>query len=337
MAIPKIFISSTCYDLKQIRNDLYNFIESYGYQAVLSEKNTVPYNTTDDLESDCYAEINNCDIVVGILGGRFGSESRTADGRSVSMREIESAIDNKKQIYIFIEGTVHAEYDTYIINKDKDIAYAHVDNVRIFEFIDRLKRSSSIVISEFYTVQDIIDCLRSQWAGLFQNYLNNKERFRQNEGLTKINETAEQLEKRIEQLDGILKDFDDMAASKYMGRIFLNPVLTKLSRVLLDMPTVILVKNKKSLDEFLGKLGYEEVGYDVDRGVWSYVDGQTRFMVDNGIFEEDGHIRYMSTKQIKDYEEERQIEIFSRDAIEPMDVTQEEPVANMFEEDELPF
>lgn len=71
MAIPKIFISSTCYDLKQIRNDLYNFIESYGYQAVLSEKNTVPYNTTDDLESDCYAEINNCDIVVGILGGAF--------------------------------------------------------------------------------------------------------------------------------------------------------------------------------------------------------------------------------------------------------------------------
>lgn len=337
MAVPKIFVSSTCYDLKQIRNDLSHFIESYGYQAILSEKNTVPYNTTDDLESDCYAEINNCDIVVGILGGRFGSESKTADGKSVSMREIESAINNKKQIYIFIEGNVHAEYGTYVINKDKDIAYAHVDNVHIFEFIDELKRSNNIVISEFYTVQDITDCLRSQWAGLFQNYLSNKERSRQNEGLTKINETAALLENRIGQLDGILDGFYELTSSKYMGRLFLNPVLTKFSKVLLDMPTSVLVKNKKRLDEFLEKMRYEVIGYDTDQGVWSYADGHSRLFVDGGIFEDDGSIRYMSTKQIKDYEEVRQSEIFWLEELEAEDNSEMNLESTILEEEDPPF
>ena len=35
---PSIFVSSTCYDLKQIRQDIREFIEAdLGYEAILSE------------------------------------------------------------------------------------------------------------------------------------------------------------------------------------------------------------------------------------------------------------------------------------------------------------
>ena len=42
---PSIFVSSTCYDLKQIRQDIREFIEAdLGYEAILSEGNMIkPY------------------------------------------------------------------------------------------------------------------------------------------------------------------------------------------------------------------------------------------------------------------------------------------------------
>ena len=53
---------------------------------------------------------------------------------SISQKEFSIAIEQNKQVYIFIEKNVLAEYDTYIINKgNKDIRYASVDNVKIFD------------------------------------------------------------------------------------------------------------------------------------------------------------------------------------------------------------
>ena len=41
MAIPRVFISSTYYDLKYIRNDIESFIKNLGYEPVLHEKNKI--------------------------------------------------------------------------------------------------------------------------------------------------------------------------------------------------------------------------------------------------------------------------------------------------------
>ena len=38
MAVPRVFVSSTCYDLKYIRENLKYFIRSLGYEPVLSEE-----------------------------------------------------------------------------------------------------------------------------------------------------------------------------------------------------------------------------------------------------------------------------------------------------------
>lgn len=140
MSIPKVFVSSTCYDLLQIRSDLKHFIESFGYEAILSEYHNVAYNVKPRLEEDCYSEIKNCDIIIGILGGKFGSEAKNKDGKSISMVEMENAIESNKQIYIFIDSNVYGEFYTYLKNIDKEITYAHVDNIEIFKYIQQLKK-----------------------------------------------------------------------------------------------------------------------------------------------------------------------------------------------------
>ena len=44
MAVPRVFISSTYYDLKQVRNNIGAFIKGLGYETVMHEKSEVAYS-----------------------------------------------------------------------------------------------------------------------------------------------------------------------------------------------------------------------------------------------------------------------------------------------------
>ena len=75
MAKPRVFISSTFYDLRQIRIELDKFLESMGYEPVRNEEGDIPYGKEDELQMYCYKEIDNVDILIAIIGGRYGSPS----------------------------------------------------------------------------------------------------------------------------------------------------------------------------------------------------------------------------------------------------------------------
>jgi hypothetical protein len=76
MASPRIFLSSTFYDLRQVRSDLEGFIRGLGYEAVAHERGDVPYGNDSALEDYCYKEVANCDILVSVIGGRYGSRTQ---------------------------------------------------------------------------------------------------------------------------------------------------------------------------------------------------------------------------------------------------------------------
>ena len=59
MARPRIFISSTFYDLKQIRVELDKFIETLDYEPLRNEEGDIPYGKEDSLQAYCYKEIGN--------------------------------------------------------------------------------------------------------------------------------------------------------------------------------------------------------------------------------------------------------------------------------------
>ena len=190
MAKPRVFISSTFYDLKQIRADFDNFIFGLGYDVVRNEEGGIPYGTNFKLEDYCYKEFSNVDIVVAIIGGRFGTASDVNKKYSITNEEIKTAIEHNKQVYVFIDRDVDAEYQTYLKNKDKDIDYSHVDDKRIFQFIEEirgLKRNN--IIHPFYSSGEIIAFLKEQWAGLLQHYLQEQSKYAETDTLNDLRET----------------------------------------------------------------------------------------------------------------------------------------------------
>lgn len=72
MPRPRVFISSTCYDLGVVRAQLHSFIEGLGFEAVLSERGDVLYDLRHHTHTSCVSEVANCDMLVLLVGGRFG-------------------------------------------------------------------------------------------------------------------------------------------------------------------------------------------------------------------------------------------------------------------------
>ena len=183
MPRPRVFISSTYYDLKHLRSTLENFVESLGFEPILSEKGDIAYSPDAPLDESCYREATTADIFVLIVGGRYGSaassEERTPSRefferyQSITKKEFDAAASRDVPVYILLESSVHSEYQTYVRNRDNEqIAYAHVDSVNVFRLIDDiLAKPRNNPVHTFERFAEIEEWLRQQWAGLFRELL----------------------------------------------------------------------------------------------------------------------------------------------------------------------
>jgi len=307
MAIPKVMISSTCYDLKQIRENLEAFIRSIGYDPIRSDKGDIGYNITDTLKSDCFLAAQQCDILVGIVGGTFGSEASPDD--SITMREMKTALEHKKQIYVFVENNVLTEFRTYNVNLTKkgekfareDVSYSYVNDTRIFDFIKEMyeHESERVVIHGFQTSSEISDFLKKQWANLLQVYLNHKERDGQSGAYSKINDSADRLDVLIKQFDTNLSNLSSstifLLENQGYGKFAANPILSHLKK-LLNAKISILSKTPEELIELMELFGYENVSYENELTDKEYIfnknygasfDNSITQIVFKGVFKED--------------------------------------------------
>lgn len=175
MSKPRIFVSSTFYDLMHIRDSMGLFIESLGYEAILSEKGRVPYIPNRNLDDSCYEAIKNIDMFVLIIGGRRGSQSSAnIENESVVQKEFKTAIELGIPVYTLVFKDVYSEYRTFLKNKENNssVLYAHVDDVSLFEFIEDIKgKRRDLPIHSFSNFQDIEEWLKKQWAGLLYHLL----------------------------------------------------------------------------------------------------------------------------------------------------------------------
>jgi len=216
MARPRVFVSSTYYDLKHIRASLDLFIDSLGYESVLSEKGDIAYAHDRPLDDSCYREASSADIFVLIVGGRYGSEASSENKKpdhlfyeryeSITKKEYESAVERDIPTYILIEAGVYSEYRTFLRNKDNtSINYAHVDSVNVFHLIEEiLARRRNNPVQPFEKFADIQSWLRDQWAGMFRDFLNRKSQQQQLATLTSqvaelkaINETLKKYLEKV--------------------------------------------------------------------------------------------------------------------------------------------
>ncbi len=70
---PRVFVSSTYFDLKYVRERIERFIENYNFEPVLFESDNVIFEHNKPLDLSCYNEVKLCHMMILIIGGRYGS------------------------------------------------------------------------------------------------------------------------------------------------------------------------------------------------------------------------------------------------------------------------
>lgn len=164
-----LFISSTCYDLSQVRVDLREFSESIGLEPILSEFDSFPVNPNQDTLSNCLEAVKNrTDIFVLVIGGRYGSIVDT--GKSITNLEYFEAKAKGIPKYVFVKEDVLALLPIWRANPDSDYSSV-VDNPSLFEFITSLRDSGDVWVFPFSNAQSIISTLKKQLSYLLSDCL----------------------------------------------------------------------------------------------------------------------------------------------------------------------
>jgi len=94
---PKIFISSTIYDFSDLRSAIKFFLESYGYEVLLSEYNDFQKDLTKNSYEACLKAIENCQYFILLIGSRVGGYYNTKNKISISQQEYRKAYELHKQ------------------------------------------------------------------------------------------------------------------------------------------------------------------------------------------------------------------------------------------------
>lgn len=298
MSKPRVFISSTFYDLRQIRIELDKFIESIGYEPVRNEEGDIPYGKEQALQDYCYKEIENVDILVSIIGGRFGSASDDNLGiYSVSNKELKVAYELNKQVFIFIEKNVYTEYETFLLNKiNTDIVYKYADNVNIYKFIEEIKGLKyNNNIKAFETVDDITHYLKEQLAGLFKQYIIDNERSREYSVIVDINSTA----KILYDLVDLLKKDNADKESEISRIIRVNHPFVKALKEALGIKYNLYIEGMSDFKYLMKAYGYESLS-PIDN-IWTKIRSgkKTTITFDSSLFKDD-ILQYMNPLDWKD-------------------------------------
>lgn len=209
---PRVFVSSTFYDLKYVREDLSNFIRLHDFEPILFENGDVGYTPGEKLEKSCYDAMSSADMAILIIGGNFGTESSETndkdkkDNNSITQEEFITAVENNVPAFVFIDSKVSGEYDVYTNNESKIsenpdyINFNAANDIRIFKFIKKIFDLKTISVSEFSKVSEIKDFLAKQWSDMFKQFLENQ----------KQNKETDSIKKSINKLENVVGKMEIM-------------------------------------------------------------------------------------------------------------------------------
>lgn len=207
MAVLNVFISSTCYDLSSEREYLRKTLQDMGHDVTLSEFGDVIFDPSLHAHASCLEEVKRADIVVLIIGGRFGEKidqkalseidiaslgniiqredlTQNLFNLSVTQLEVITAISSEIPIYAFVKEAVYFDYFFYEANeKNVNLRFPSLMDVNssgakyIFDFIDFIrKRRINNAIERFSKLKDLEWYLKKQWSGLFKKMLDERHR-----------------------------------------------------------------------------------------------------------------------------------------------------------------
>jgi hypothetical protein len=171
-------VSSTFYDLKQLRQNLHEFIENaLGWRALLSEHRSFPISPDADTIENCRRRVQqDADILILIVGARYGYVD-SASQKSITNLEYLAARSKGIPVYAFVSKGIIPLIPIWEKNPSADFS-GSVDNPALFEFVRQVRSVHKTWTHEFEYAEEIVSTLRHQFAYLVADWMQVAEKIR---------------------------------------------------------------------------------------------------------------------------------------------------------------
>lgn len=118
----RVFVSSTCYDLIDLRAHVEHSLRDMGMAPVLSDAATSDFTVVPGENSieTCLVNVASCDHIVVILSQRYGPtlEKYGHPHLSATHLEYQQAVKGQKPIYFYVRDRLLAEYQIWKKNPE---------------------------------------------------------------------------------------------------------------------------------------------------------------------------------------------------------------------------
>ncbi len=165
--VPTLMVSSTYYDLRELRQQLSAFVErDLAYRVLISESPNFPIDPDAEAIENCRRRVEeNADILILVIGSRYGHVEKKS-GRSVTNLEYLGARAKGIPIFAFIENRALFLYEAWskAVGEQRDALEGTVDDSRLLGFVDQVRSADSVWMIPFDNAADIVSSLRAQLA-----------------------------------------------------------------------------------------------------------------------------------------------------------------------------
>lgn len=107
---PKIFVSSTIYDFRDLRSALKFWLEELGYEVLTSENPDFPVQADLNSYETCLSAIDDCQYFILLIGGRVGGWYNAEERVSITQAEYRRAYqrlqEGKLKLNVFVRNEV---------------------------------------------------------------------------------------------------------------------------------------------------------------------------------------------------------------------------------------
>ncbi len=188
------------------------------------------------------------------------------------------------------------------MNKDNSkTKYRYVDNVSVFEFLETLYAlPQNNPVSAFQTSADISAYLKTQWAGLFQRFLQEEQRLSEMTVLEEMKTVSSTLQQLVRFLTEERRNKDEAIQNILLAN---HPAFRRFAK-LTGTSYRVFFSNEKELDEWLSARSYKRITpSEWDEGSvveWSNKKAKKYIALTGDICDDEGRLKPYSDEDWND-------------------------------------
>jgi len=154
----RVFVSSTCYDLLDVRAEVEEHLRQMGLAPILSDSPTSEFERVPDANSieRCLVNLRGCEVVIVIMCRRYGPSLEKAGFGDYSATHLEYLEARKlgKPVYVYVRDRLQAEYSIWKANRGAESTkFTWVKDPkdrRLFEIIEEHAKLANDSRSNWY-------------------------------------------------------------------------------------------------------------------------------------------------------------------------------------------